>query len=195
MVEQTTRNQILEAATAVFAKKGFTKASMNDIMQAAGVSKGGIYWHFSSKDEIIATIFQQYFEAQLSNLDTMLGIDGKASDKMTRLARAASSDIEAFSDQFPSSLEFYELASKNEELRAEMETFFLAYRQHIELLAQQAIADGDWVALPPSEIANTILSIFEGTLLLASVFPDHMNMSTQMETAMNLLLNGLRNSS
>jgi AcrR family transcriptional regulator len=192
MAEQETRTHILAAATAVFAEKGFANASMNDIMQAAGLSKGGIYWHFNSKDEIIATIFQQYFEVQLHNLEISLAEEGSASEKVTRLVQSVSNDIEAFSHQFPSSLEFYELASKNEDLREQMREFFLSYRQRVELLAREAIAVGEWVALPPTEIANTILGLFEGILLISSVFPEQINMGTQMETAADLLLSGLK---
>ncbi|MGC3985630.1 MAG: helix-turn-helix domain-containing protein [Pseudorhodoferax sp.] len=50
--------QILDAALAVFSERGFSATRIDDIAAAAGLSKGGIYTHFRSKDEI--------FEALLS---------------------------------------------------------------------------------------------------------------------------------
>lgn len=191
MTAEETRLQILAAATAVFAQKGFAEARMNDIMQAAGLSKGGIYWHFESKDEIIAAIFQRYFEVQLQSLEQILAEDGTAREKFTRLVGSASHDMTEFAGQFPSSLEFYAMASKNEPLRQQMEAFFLSYRRHIELLAGDAIASGEWVKLPVTEVANTILAAFEGVWLIWNVFPEQLDISTQMDSAVTLLLRGL----
>ena len=46
------RRQILDAAVAVFANKGFTQCRVSDIAEEAGVAKGSIYLHFKSKDEL-----------------------------------------------------------------------------------------------------------------------------------------------
>lgn len=183
----------MTTATAVFAEKGFAQASMNDIVQATGLSKGGIYWHFKSKDDIISAIFQQYFEAQYHILESTLEGEGRASEKIIRLVHSAGADMEAVADQFPTSLEFYALAAKNELLRQQLESFFLTYREHIELLAQEAIANGEWAPYPVTEIANTVVSIFEGVLLIWNVVPDQVDLSVQLDTAVTLLLNGLRN--
>ena len=46
------REQLLRTAVAVFADKGFTATSMNDVAEAAGVTKPVLYQHFSSKREL-----------------------------------------------------------------------------------------------------------------------------------------------
>lgn len=50
------RAQILDAARATFTERGFRQTSMDDILRAAGVSAGGAYRYFASKDEIMAAI-------------------------------------------------------------------------------------------------------------------------------------------
>lgn len=50
------RAQILDAARATFTERGFRQTSMHDILRAAGVSAGGAYRYFASKDEIIAAV-------------------------------------------------------------------------------------------------------------------------------------------
>lgn len=57
---QVRTRQILDAALAVFCERGYAAARMDDIAAAAGLSKGGLYAHFASKDEV--------FEALLSRL-------------------------------------------------------------------------------------------------------------------------------
>lgn len=70
--EQTRENIILKSAE-LFNQKGYTGCSMNDIMEATGLQKGGIYRNFKNKDEIaleafdyaIETVFQHFSEATL----------------------------------------------------------------------------------------------------------------------------------
>ncbi|WP_421763670.1 TetR/AcrR family transcriptional regulator [Ekhidna sp.] len=52
------RQQVINAATTLFSEKGFEKTSMNDICLLANVSKGLVYHHFASKNEILVEIFQ-----------------------------------------------------------------------------------------------------------------------------------------
>ncbi|NTU46505.1 TetR/AcrR family transcriptional regulator [Candidatus Roizmanbacteria bacterium] len=47
-----TRIKILAAAEQVFARRGFTEASIDSVAEKAGVAKGTIYYHFQSKDEL-----------------------------------------------------------------------------------------------------------------------------------------------
>lgn len=49
---EETRHQLLEAAQRVFAEKGVSRASLQDIALAAGVTRGAIYWHFKNKAEL-----------------------------------------------------------------------------------------------------------------------------------------------
>ena len=49
---EETRHQLLEAAQRVFAEKGVSRTSLQDIALAAGVTRGAIYWHFKNKAEL-----------------------------------------------------------------------------------------------------------------------------------------------
>ena len=47
-----TRDRLLDAAELVFSEKGVSRTSLNDIAEAAGVSRGAIYWHFKNKADL-----------------------------------------------------------------------------------------------------------------------------------------------
>ena len=47
-----TRERILDAAEDVFYDKGVSNTSLNDVAQAAGVTRGAIYWHFKNKSDL-----------------------------------------------------------------------------------------------------------------------------------------------
>jgi len=55
---EKTKQFIIEKAAPLFNKKGYAGTSMNDIMTATGLAKGGVYGHFESKDEIAAAAFE-----------------------------------------------------------------------------------------------------------------------------------------
>lgn len=63
---QNTREMIIRKASELFNMKGYAGCSMSDLMDATGLKKGGIYNHFSDKDEISLEAFK-YSIAQLEN--------------------------------------------------------------------------------------------------------------------------------
>lgn len=53
---QETRNRILDAAELTFSERGVSRTSLEDIAQAAGVTRGAIYWHFKDKSDLFAAM-------------------------------------------------------------------------------------------------------------------------------------------
>jgi AcrR family transcriptional regulator len=60
---QHSREQIVQAALAVFALKGYAAASMDDICMAAACSKGGLYHHFPTKSAVLSGVVKRLAEA------------------------------------------------------------------------------------------------------------------------------------
>ena len=191
MTEQDVRDQILMAATAVFAEKGFAKTSMNDIVRASGLSKGGVYWHFKSKGELMTAIFVIYFSGQEAIMEVILNGSGTTTERLLQFARLAGSDLEAAIFQFPAPMEFYALAAREEALQKQLRIFYMAYLDQISQLVQQGIDSGEWKEVSAKETAVTIISLMEGVILLWSIYPEDIDVGTQMETAVQLMLDGL----
>ncbi|MCZ7467501.1 TetR family transcriptional regulator [Rhizobium rhizogenes] len=55
---EETRQAILAAAERVFFKKGVANASLDEVAAAAGVTRGAIYWHFSSKTDLFIGLYK-----------------------------------------------------------------------------------------------------------------------------------------
>ncbi len=56
------RQEILDAAIKVFAKKGFYEATLDEVAQEAEFSKGAIYLYFSNKEDLLSTIVSDSLE-------------------------------------------------------------------------------------------------------------------------------------
>lgn len=63
------RDEIMNSAVKLFAKKGFNSTTLEEIAEAAEFGKGTLYNYFSSKEEIYFTIFNREIEAFLSIID------------------------------------------------------------------------------------------------------------------------------
>src|SRR5579883_1431036 len=57
--KEARRRRILEAGVAVFARKGYRDAAVDDIAAASDTSKGGVYFHFPSKQAIFLALLDQ----------------------------------------------------------------------------------------------------------------------------------------
>lgn len=58
--KQTTRQRILVSAARLFNRNGFSEVTIGEIMTAAGLTHGGFYRHFKSKDELHSEVIAQF---------------------------------------------------------------------------------------------------------------------------------------
>ena len=67
-----TQQRILDAATEVFATRGFSAATMADVVAGSGASIGSIYHHFGGKNELFLAIFEQMANAVDRRIETAM---------------------------------------------------------------------------------------------------------------------------
>jgi TetR/AcrR family transcriptional regulator, transcriptional repressor of aconitase len=65
---ETRRRQIMDAAVTCFAREGFHRATMQDIVAETGLSAGAIYRYFRSKEDIVAAIAAEHHAAEAAVL-------------------------------------------------------------------------------------------------------------------------------
>lgn len=92
-------SQIMTAAAALFAKQGYKKTSVDEIVAAAGISKGLFYHYFKNKKELYLYLYDSYVEILSRTIAQEL--DLSESDFFLRLKQLASIRL-AFFSEFPS---------------------------------------------------------------------------------------------
>jgi TetR/AcrR family transcriptional regulator, fatty acid metabolism regulator protein len=80
------RRQILDAAVRVFARQGFHTCRVSDIADEAGVAYGLVYHYFSSKEEILDTLFLDRWEVMLEAIAAADAAPISARDKLGSIA-------------------------------------------------------------------------------------------------------------
>lgn len=85
---QETANRILNQAMRIFLEKGYHGTSIDEITQAAGLTKGALYWHFKSKEDLLKKLIRKYEKSFLDNLiHAVTEVKGRASDKFEKYVR------------------------------------------------------------------------------------------------------------
>jgi TetR/AcrR family transcriptional regulator, fatty acid metabolism regulator protein len=80
------RQVILDAAVRVFARKGFHTSRVGDIAEEAGIAHGLLYHYFSSKDEVLRTVFSQAWSRLLAALHAVEAGGEPAPEQLRKVA-------------------------------------------------------------------------------------------------------------
>src|SRR4051794_10846545 len=80
------RNQVLDAAEAVFASKGFHDATIKEIAQLAEFSVGAVYSFFENKDDLFVQIYLRRGEEFMNGMRSLLAVDTPPRQQLHDLA-------------------------------------------------------------------------------------------------------------
>lgn len=155
-----TRQRILDSARQLFAEKGFVGASVEEIAERAGYSKGAFYSNFEDKDEVLLTLLDQRDERQFDEVEKLL-MSATTTDEFFDLFRSRTRDRADRRMWLMLSLEFTLYALRNPSVLpklAEFENYeVVMYKAAIEFL--HASLD---IPLPaPSDQIGTIIRALE----------------------------------
>ena len=81
------KEQILEEISELFFKSGYEKTSIRDISKALKISKPGLYYHFTNKQEMLFSIIDGFLEKHLVNLRENIGRFETPEDKFVYIIR------------------------------------------------------------------------------------------------------------
>jgi AcrR family transcriptional regulator len=185
------KQAILEAALRVFAQYGFDAATTEDIAQAAGLSKGGLYWHFKSKDEILAAMLKQLFDQEMAVLSRFVDNSGSVASRLRQLVRQAIDAVLEIEHTLPVIREFSALAARNADVRQSIQSYYQRYHGLLTALLQQGFVSGEFRTGTADSVALTLLAQLEGLGLVWSLAPQMVELHTQADSAAELLLRGL----
>ena len=168
-----TRSSLLRSAAKLFCRHGLDGASVEEVAQDAGYTKGAFYSNFKSKEELFLVMLDERFAERLDNLDRMLGGPEDA-DVQARLA--AEDFIRSFrgdEDWKRLYFEFVAYAARNEEFRQELATRHRAMRARLtEIISGWAAGFAVKPPIPFEDIAAMTDFMADGFLLDRMVDPE-----------------------
>lgn len=83
---EETRRLLIEAALDLFAEKGFRGTSVQEVADRAGVTKGAFYHHFSTKDDVLHLIHDEFIDRAIKAQEDALASCETATEQLARMA-------------------------------------------------------------------------------------------------------------
>lgn len=159
------RSQILDAAISCFADKGYYETSMDDIVRAAGLSKGSLYWYFPSKRDLFRTLTESWIAEILTGLPERLAACKTAGEKLATLLDAGRDTVAVRPELARAQLEFMAQAVRDTEIRDWFRETHRTQRAFLAQIVQEGIATGEFRKLPPDAVAGLIMAYGDGMWL------------------------------
>ncbi|WP_087485183.1 TetR/AcrR family transcriptional regulator [Brachybacterium massiliense] len=174
---ENTRAKLVRASLDVFVEKGIDGATVDDLVKAAGFTRGAFYSSFSSKEEVFSALFDEVTDELLAIADSSVAAAVADVDGADEAAILSSNDagvmIAVFEGIRPFGRQWYLLYSdaiarslRNEDLRADLAVQRERMRDRIgALLAARLEATGERALLPAEDLAQLLMGIFIDLLL------------------------------
>jgi len=144
------KERLLRVATRLFARNGFEGTSVQDIVDAAGVTKGAMYHYYGSKDDLLYEVYHQLLTLQTTRLTDIVKGSGSAED---RLRAAAIDVVESSLANLDDMIVFFRSlhmlpADRQTQVRAERR----AYHDQFRGLVEEGLAAGSFRTEVPADV-------------------------------------------
>src|SRR5919201_5956416 len=155
--QHQTRRRLLDAATRVFARRGYQKATLEEIAKEAGFTIGAVYSNFSGKEELFLALADREVEQRVSEIRAV----GDAAERGDQPGAEAADQFREFIERDPDwPLLFYEFWSygvRNPKTQEEFATRRQAVRDALaETLERIADQLGFRLRFPAAQLATAI---------------------------------------
>jgi TetR/AcrR family transcriptional repressor of uid operon len=183
-----TREQILRGAAEVFDRYGYGAATLSDVIAQAGVTKGALYFHFSSKEDLARTVIEQQHALSVRPARQRLDEHAPGLESVIRLSQGLAGQL--MEDV---------VVRAGIRLTLEQGTFGASvsnpYRDWVavtEQLLRRAIDEGDLRdSIKPAALARLAVGAFTGVQLLSEVLSGRQDLYQRVEEMWDILLPSL----
>ena len=161
--------QIIEAARTCFLDRGYFATKMDDIAKTAGLSKGGVYFHFQSKRDIFHALVIGDYDSMFVFVEDVIASE---QDLYTKLLNLSTHFIGMFGEHNHSRMLIIvsEMAMRDEEIRTQIHGFYVGYVQKIAELLQSYADSGELREGIDLEATSFVLkAIIDGVQAAASM--------------------------
>ena len=139
--KERTRSDLLEAARRAFMRRGFHRATLGDIAEEAGYTKGAVYSNFADKDALFLAVLRAHYESRIEAYQGIILEGDSYEDTIREVSRFMAEADTREPDWLPLLTEFIAHAARNDDLREEYrrvrEGFLEAIADVIEALGKR----------------------------------------------------------
>ena len=177
-MQRQTRQRLLDSAQEIFARHGFVGASVDEIAEHAGYSKGAVYSNFKGKEALFLELLQNRMSEELGELEQLLRGGGSIGDILLVLRQRYSS-LEKQVIWCLLSTEFQLQAGRNPDFAEPFAALYRNQRKAIaKLAAQVAEKTGATLTWNGEELATSLMALTHGIALQRAADPKSVSAET-----------------
>ncbi|GAB3249524.1 TetR/AcrR family transcriptional regulator [Chitinimonas naiadis] len=190
-----TRDRILESAARVFAQKSYQGASLDEVAADAGLTKGAVYWHFKSKNDLFFALldsrFQQEYDQHLPEALARESAHVDPKDSMKELLAGVLDRVKHDPDWPRLFLEFMGQA-RDPEVRNRLSSAYQdSWRMSAGLITHQHQLRGQTPPADPELLAVFWSALMDGLILSWLINPERIQLDSLMPRIVDMLWQGL----
>ncbi|HSL43228.1 MAG TPA: TetR/AcrR family transcriptional regulator [Anaerolineales bacterium] len=186
---EETRSRILEAAVKLFSKRGYSKASVDNICTEAGISKGAFYHHFESKQALFLALLDGWLQTIDNAIDASK--NKTAPETFMQMTGAFPYFFETAGEGLPMFFEFWLQASRDKKLWEASIAPYRRYHRYFTSLIKKGVQEGSFVEVDPELASRMIVSTAMGLFLQSLLDPKGANWEKVARESTALLVNSL----
>jgi TetR/AcrR family transcriptional regulator len=191
-VRARTRERILAGALERFTAYGYRRTALEDIAQAAGLSRASVYVHFRNKEDVFRALARQVHEQGLAAAEAAAAAGGPLADRLRALFTAKLTPVAALARSTPHAAE---LIDENDRVAGDVAAEFRKKLVHVvERLVAEATAAGEVASartgLRPRAAAELVVDCVKG-IELASGTATPAQLTRRVGQVVDLLVAGL----
>lgn len=158
-----TRSRLMDSAGKLFCRHGLERASIDEVAEDAGFTKGAFYANFKSKQELFLAMLDDHFEERVRQLDRVLATDEPVQVQAREAGRAFAESVGGSPEWTRLFFEFATHATRDEDFRQELLTRYRTLRRRIaELYHRRAREHGKELPLPAEQLAMMTMAMAKG---------------------------------
>jgi AcrR family transcriptional regulator len=188
---QERRQQIMQAALACFARKGYHKTTMDDIVAESGLSKGTLYWYFKSKDELFFSLINSFFLEMQQDIGAIFEQHLSATGKLRTMGRELASYFQEISEFLNVFFEFYMQGTLNEQLNQLFHSMLSQYRGMIAGIIEEGFKTGEFKEVDADQLALAVMAAYDGLWFYKMLMPGEVDLDRASRAFIETLLAGL----
>jgi AcrR family transcriptional regulator len=186
-----TRTRLMQAASKVFSCKGMQQASVDEVAQEAGYTKGAFYANFRSKEELFLAMLDERFGERLAQIDDAFASDESPPEQARHAAAEFARSIRADPDHDRLFLEFASYALQDPAFRDELVTRFATLRSRMaEIYTRRIEAFGIEPPVPVDRIVRMVIAMADGWSLWGLLEPEAVD-DELFESMMEIFTTGI----
>jgi AcrR family transcriptional regulator len=170
-----TRAQLIGAAATVFARHGYVTASLDEVAEEAGLTKGAVYSNFASKEELFQAVIDDRLNEPMFQVADIVDTAATFEQQAMEGARRYGEVIEKQRDLFLLALEYDIYCARHPEFGGGAASERDRLSHVADLIAEQAEKNGIRLPLSPDEMATVITALSQGMGLQRLHDPDRVS--------------------